>query len=277
MRTVISIPVHESYPCIVNQIENIKKFVPSCVGVVLHVSGDSYDKLYTDLVMLAKTNYPDFLYINPHRYKTFKAGESANVTGLASIWSHNFRYMSSIKEFDFYNMATSNELFVRSGLEDLMEKYSCQYHIWNPPTKNPRLIHPDSNRVEGFDKVLRDKYKCEFPEYGVCEGSFFPFHVWKRVADIVLDDLEPMLNGRPLGLNEYILPTLFFGLFPELYNSVIPETYVFGPKDYEPNALYVPENIVRDVKEGKHPYQFIVKRVPRIIDHPIRKFINSLV
>ena len=276
MKLVISIPVHECAPCVINQVESIRQFVPSCAAVVLHVSGDySEPNLYETLMTAAKKDYDGFLFINSTRHRTFKAGESANVTGLSTIWCDNFRFMSKIMNFDFYSMATSNELFVRSGLENLMEKYTCQYDIRNPPTRPDRIPHANSE----WETVLKNKYGCQYPEFGVCEGSFFPFHIWKRVSDIVLDELSQeslMPKNLPLGVNEYILPTLFFTLYPELYKSIVPETYVFGPKDYNPNAPWVLESIVRDVKEGKHPNQFVVKRVPRQINHPIRIFINNL-
>lgn len=276
MRLVISIPVHESPLCVLNQIDSIAQFVPSCVGIVLHISGDSDDNFYQYLLQASENKYKGLLYINSNRHHTHKAGESGNVTGLSTVWCDNFRYMSKIMDFDFYSMATSNELWVRSGIEDLIAKYKCMYDIRNPPSVSNRIPHANT----AWEKVLKKVVNCEYPEFGVCEGSFFSFEVFKKISDLVLDVLskeKDYMEGRPVvGVNEYILPTLIFTLFPELYNSIVPETYVFGPKDYNPNAPYIPESLVMAVKNGQYPNRFVVKRVPRDINHPIRKYINEM-
>jgi len=272
MKLVISIPVHESYPCVIDQVNNIRKYVPSS-AVVVHVSGDSDDSFYESLVAASKKDYDGFLFINPTRYKTHKLGEAGNVTGLSSVYCDNFRFISKIMDFDFYSPSTSNEMFVRSGLESLMEKYSCQFDVVNVPTRADRLSHP--SKYQDMANVLKNRYNCQYPEYGVVVGSFVSFDIWKHISDIILDELCKDF-GSPLALDEYVIPTLIFNLYPELYNSIIPETYVFCPKDYNPNAPYISEALIMDIRNGKYPNRFVAKRVPRDINHPIRVFINSL-
>lgn len=288
MKLVISIPVHESPLCVLDQVRNIHKYVPSCAAVVVHVSGSSENALYETLVDASRKEFNGFLFINSTQYKTHMPGEAGNVTGLSTIYCDNFRFMSKIMSFDFYSPSTSNEMFVRSGLENLIEKYSCQYFIYNPPTKVDRVLHVNFSE---WENILYNKYNCKYPEFGVCVGSFFHFDVWKSVSDIVLDKLsqerlfpigsswsfcrlQPDRAPIPIGMDEYLLPTLIFNLYPELYNSIIPESYVLCPKDYNPNAPFVPEPLILAVKNGEYPYKFVVKRVPRDINHPIRTFIN---
>jgi len=275
MKLVISIPVHESYLCVINQVDNIRKYVPSCVAVVIHVSGDSDNTLYDSLVTASKKKeYDGFLFINSTRYKTHKAGEAGNATGLSTVYCDNFRFMSKIMNFDFYSLSTSNEMFVRLGVEKGMEKYACQYFIYNPPTRIDRVLHVNFPEWE----IILKKYNCQYPEFGICVGSFFSFDIWKHVSDIVLDKLSQEISpkGSPIGMDEYLLPTLIFNHYPELYNSIIPESFVFCPKDYSPNAPFIPESLVLAVRNGDYPNHFAVKRVPRIINHPIRTFINQL-
>jgi len=285
MNVVISMPVHENYDCVINYLENVQKYVKTCRGVVIHVSGDSDISLYSNLVKASEDQFRDFLFVNPTRYRTSKPGEAGNVTGLSTVYSSNFRYISKLFKFDIYSLCNSNEMFVREGLDDLVNNNLYQFQVLNAPNNGKeRLPHPvggpDWNSGVGcWAEILKNKYNCEFPEFGWVVGSLMPFTVWERLSSIILDELSQedwLLKGGVLALEEYIIPTLIFKLYPELYEKLIPVSYVLCPQDYNPHAWSIPENLVLDIRNGVYPNRFSVKRVPRDISHPIRVFINKL-
>ena len=73
MSCVMCIPVHESQESVINHIENIRKYAPSCSAVVLHISGDSPDNFYEYLKKQSRA-YDGVVYIHPKRYKSFIYG-----------------------------------------------------------------------------------------------------------------------------------------------------------------------------------------------------------
>jgi len=277
MSCVMCIPVHESQESVINHIENIRKYAPSCSAVVLHISGDSPDSFFSYIENECLKKYDGYVYIHPKRYKTHKSGEAGNVTGLTTVWCDCFRQISQKIKFDHFIMLTSNELFVRRGLEEGIKNFSCQYPVVNPPWISNRVRNLAERGQKNIWEESLKKVGCVWPEFGVCEGSFFHYEVFKTCADIILDILNKEgIETDRIAHQEYIFPTIIFNKYPELYNSIIPETFVHGPKDYNPYAPIIPEKEILDVKNGKYKYRYVVKRVPRDINHPTRRYINDL-
>lgn len=258
-KIVISIPVHTAPLCVENQIENIKKFVPNS-AIILHVSGMHRDPRlpFPEQMNIIAARHPGFVFLNPTRYDTYKADEAGQVTGLSTVHSSNFNYISSIMDFDTFAIDTSNDFFVRKGIQHLFEKYDCGF--------SPVRFRPE----EFFHQptVERIKKVCAITtmEKGPQEGSFYPKEVFKEVAKKVAE-VSSFLDAE-----EAYLPTFAFNLFPELYNSCTGKHYVFHNGQHEA----VIQGDIDRIRSGAEPLQYSVKRVPRVIDHATRIYCNSI-
>lgn len=124
MKIVLSIPVHEQIPVIVDQIRNMLHFVPSGV-IVLHASSDS---LRDELNRIFHMN--DRVFINPQvEYSAW--GE------IVRCHLSNFEYMQSLLQFDYFVLHASNDMYIRFGVENYLARFSAGY------TKRV-ITHPDT-------------------------------------------------------------------------------------------------------------------------------------
>jgi len=267
-RTVVSIPVHECLPCIVEQIDSIKKFVKSSTAVVLHVSGDSSDEIYNSCVGLSQNTMKEYLYVNPTRFKSHKSDEAGSVTGLSSIFASNFEYIDNLVEFDTYALVTSNELFVNDSLDDLVENFSACF----PYRKIEECTRKDA---ELYGPTIKHFLDFKYHEIGVAEGTFYPREEFRKAAHMILNDypeIAPLVKGL-IPCQEYVIPTTIYNLYPELY-----EKTVFGNfTDHDGLSPYPSNEVILNIFNKKVPYKASVKRVPRVYDHPTRVFIRNLI
>jgi hypothetical protein len=258
-KIVISIPVHTAPQCVEDQINNIKKFVSNS-SVVLHVSGMPRDPRlpFGEQMKVIASRHPGFVFLNPQQYNTHKENEAGQVTGLSTVHSSNFNYISSVMDFDTFALDTSNDFFVRKGIEDLFEKYACGF----TPTRCPpdQFVHlPTMERI-------RAVIPLKTMEKGSQEGSFYPKEVFKEVAKKV-GEISTFLDAE-----EAYLPSLAFNMFPELYDQCSNNHYVF----HNPNHDAVTTEDILRIRSGSSPNQYSVKRVPREFQHPTRRYVNEL-
>ncbi len=262
-KVVISIPVHEQPLVVEDLVKNIQKFVPNC-SLVLHISGDSPSYFVNSIRAFAK-KYDGFLYLNPNSIRTFKADEAGLVTSLSTVHASNFRYMKSIMQFDTFCLNTSNDFLIRKGIENTLNNFDCGFSNINrcPPDK---FMSPPT--VANLRKVM-NVVTCE---KGSQEGSFYPFHVFDFIADKVYE-LMNVLGRTGLDGEEGYIPCMAFSQFPELYNSNSGHHYIYhNPAE----GGSVSMEYIHKVRNGELPHVYGVKRVPRIIDHPTRIYVNQL-
>lgn len=112
----ISIPVHENPDVIIDQISNIKKYVPDSL-IVLHISKSFYDN-YTDERLLGIEN----VFINPEHLVT-RWGD------VISPHLSNFCYIQAHTKFDYFVMHSSNDMYVRYGVDEYIKKYDAGFQI----------------------------------------------------------------------------------------------------------------------------------------------------
>lgn len=117
MTTLISLPIHERPEVVADQLENIKRFMPSSL-VMIHIS-KGFQGDVTGLQDLISWQYQGFAFINPERLNTAWAG---------MIQSHLSNFKAAVDaELDFthFAMHASNDMFVKLGAEEYIEKHGC--------------------------------------------------------------------------------------------------------------------------------------------------------
>ncbi len=114
MKIVVSVPVHEKPDVILDQINNIKKYIEKPI-IVLHVSKSFFGQYSLERL----NNIPD-VYINPENLDT--------------VWGDillphvsNYFYMREIELFDYFLFQASNDMFVRRGIEDYVGQYEAGF------------------------------------------------------------------------------------------------------------------------------------------------------
>jgi hypothetical protein len=262
-KVVISIPVHEQPLVVANHLENIRKFVPNS-SVILHASGDRPE--FQQEIRNICNQFSGFAYVNSTSYRTFAANEAGNVTGLSTVHASNFRFINNIiTDFDVFALETSNDMFVRRGVENSFNNFECGCGVIKDSPDNWR------NRNERITKIITGMEKfveLKFIEKHAQEGTFYPKKVFKQVSDIILDGMGGFLDSE-----ELIIHTLAYNISPELYENTVGGSYVFH--DYR-DASTKHEDI-HAVRSGSMPNKYAVKRVPRNINDACRNFINNLV
>ena len=255
-------PVHQSPLCVENQVKNILKFVPNSV-IVLHVSGSSPGLM--GQIMRFKSRYGDALQINPTSYNTYDPNEAAQVTGLSTVHASNIRYLASVTQFDVVAFETSNDFFVRKGIEHTFNAYECGCGVRKIPVEDFRISYPGT--IEYLSKVIEFKYA----EKAQQEGMWLPKYAALFVADKILE-LMAAYNIPQMAAEEATLANFAFNGFPELYDSNCGSHYVY----HDASEAAVNRPMIHRVRNGELPHVFSVKRVPRGMHDPTRQYVNEL-
>lgn len=263
-RVVISIPVHEQPAVVEDHLRNIKKFVPNCI-VVLHASADSGPDFYNKLKNISTGEFSDFMYVNDTSYHTHSPHDAGCVTGLSTVHASNFKYINSVNQnFDVFAIETSNDMFVRRGVENLFESYPAACGIKRESVESWKAMHVN---IASMLNLMGKFVDLKYIEKHATEGTFYPKEVFKRVSDIVIDGMGGFWAGE-----ELILHTLAFNAFPELYDTHYNGSYVFHNPDHSATLF---EDIDR-VRQGDLLHKYVVKRVPRNVNDACRKYVNKV-
>lgn len=261
-KIAISMPVHQSPLCVENQVQNILKFVPNSV-IVLHVSGSSPG--LKDQIMKFKPRYGDALQINPTSYHTYDPNEAAQVTGLSTVHASNIRYLASVTQFDVMAFETSNDFFVRKGIEHTFDAFDCGAGVQKVPLDDFNQRYPGT--IDYLSKVIEFKYAEKAPQ----EGMWFPKEVALFVADKILE-LMRVYSIPQMAAEEATLANFAFNGFPGLYDSNAGTHYVY----HDASEAAVNRGMIHKVRDGQLPHVFSVKRVPRGMHDPTRQYVNQL-
>ncbi|MEY0727006.1 hypothetical protein AB7254_07395 [Providencia rettgeri] len=292
-KLLLSLAVHENVDAIVDQIKNIKKYIPNSY-LILHCSHNLLHE-YKNEIYNCVSKF-DNVYINPQSLHT-------NYLDGTVLLAHliNLQYAESIQlEYSYLLLLGSNEMYVRSGVEQYIKSFESS-DGWQR-AENEQFD-------DGFSRALNDPYlslilrknnltlKKRAPE-----GTFYSnlqiqkspflsfiksynfkllllFYSNKPLAKLRVSTLTPMarlLNKlkvfnflSPLGYatEEFYLPSFFIG------HSKVTKPVCYMDWDNNLNISIEKINLIRDgMCEGK----FSVKRVNRNMDDPIRIYINKL-
>jgi hypothetical protein len=176
MRTLVSIPVHEEPEVVRQQLRNILDFFEDPV-VVLHVSrGFDVD--------------PESLLLSPRILLNSERFATGWGTGIcAKVHLSNLQFARNRCSFDYAVLASSNELYVRRGLEAHMSRF---------------LAGSTASDFSGWgwryacmlDRPLRRSLRANGisrPQVAQLEGSFFRADILDRMLQI----LEPLNLETP--------------------------------------------------------------------------------
>lgn len=284
MKIVYSLPVHERLDVVINTIENIKKYSPSAC-IVLHVSTG-----FIDFDSNAFARY-DYVYINPARHP-FLWGES-----LLNIHHSNYRYAKSvIGDFTHICLFSSNQLFVCSGFDVHVNNFQAGVQMLPFPKYYKRMLS-----ASPLFKAFMGKNGLKAYYKGHWEGAFFSKGLFEKIDSAIAEFF--LIDGLKLHLEEFVYPMLVAkycrgsqvsspgcymdiglhrGLRPlniELIDAiVIRSTKLKLSGSIRASKL---DNLMRILSGRTRIYRnvndlFMVKRVSRDTQDPLRQYINNL-
>jgi hypothetical protein len=249
---IYSLLCHESPECIDNLIDNIYKYNKNYqIKIVLHLNKKLFNNYSNEKVIINSIFYD----------------KNINHSSIIKAHLENFNLIKNKELFKFFIPLASNCMFIKNLNLDFkinfkLNNYTCKdnhlknYHpSWGINIlKNEKLLNFFKN-----NKIILHKRQHE--------GTILPFELINKIYDFIYQNKLFDLITFETKFEEILLPTL------EKYF-----TNIFMPqicKVYWKNQDYLPT--IEDINnELSNNHIFIVKRIPRDINHPIRKFINEL-
>jgi hypothetical protein len=247
-----NILVHESNECILNLIQNIKKYVLSPL-FILHVnpSFSFNSNIFSDI---------ENLYINSKRYD-YKYYDTQ-----IGIINSNYQYLiDNHIQFDYFVIIPSNSLCVKTGLENYISKFDAGFYHRKHDGTYGKLFKNE------YTFPIFKKYpdmQTEMKYISNVDGCFFKKDIYQKIYEMTKDTYDPNIR-IPCHHEEFLYPILLEYL-ETTKNIKLSDSICYI------NLSNLSVNINEIESTIKNPEHYFVKRVPRIINHPIRKYINSL-
>ena len=172
MELVISIPVHEKQYVVINQIKNIKKYVPSA-HIVIHISTEMKDcEALCDYI-----SQETRVYQNPQR--------------LLSGWGDiidahisNYKFIKGIIDFDYIMFHASNDMYILPGVEQYISQYDAGFHVHQ--IYKPSRWWPSAYALE--DSVLNEIIRLLNAKTIVAtqiESSFYRKELFEEIVAVI--------------------------------------------------------------------------------------------
>ncbi len=261
MKVCVSIPVHEAFEVVLNQVDNYRHFLLDCY-VVLHVSANN-PELKQQLLRHFKGSTQ--VFINP--------------ISMPTAWGWVFHtFLSNYGwvrrslglEFDYFVLETSNSLLVSSVPSNLLSQFEC---LMNIRTSQQQLAnHPQwwvakQSRIDPCFVRMCHELKIQDWFAARCEGCTFSVSLF----DGILAFCEKYYIYDPLE-DRYAREEIYFPtLVAHLTASVGPQlTLTEGEID-----IKMVETVRDYATKGMPCYG--VKPVTRKLDDPVRHYITGLI
>jgi len=263
-RICVSLPVHEQPAVILDQVENLRAFLPADTQVVLHLS----QSLGADPAAVAPL-LPDGVRVNPRSHAT-RWGDVLHV--------HNdnlsFAY-DELEPFDYVLLHSSNDLYVRSGAERHVATAPVGAAAF-PATDMAWTQAAAARRDEMLAAILADLGESQ-PHGSQIEGTFYAADLFAEMLERIQRRFRPG-EGEHYAREEIYYPTLASHLCQDafappvvywdarLQRSAVPAT-VWGLLDgtfADSVAAYDFDNM------------YAVKRVERVLHDRTRELIRAV-
>lgn len=270
----MSIPVHEQFAVVLDQVANVQKYNPSAT-VVLHVSKE----FKSGLLSRPKFVEADRLLINPTRLSTARQG-------LLPIHLANYLYARGKEAFDAFVINASNDMYVRPGAAGFIAAHDC---IVRPVPLPADSTWAHAEKAHGHSYLRRLLAHLGGGE--ICastpEGTALSRALMDEIVEVLTKRLPYESPPQAYPDEETVLPTIAARLATRTgLPFVMSEMTVGRPLDREmidavragtfrtPPKTFYGSRSTYPVYDGANV--FAVKRVARRIDDPLRVYIRGL-
>lgn len=172
MIIAVSIPVHEKPDVILDQISNVKKYIENVI-IVLHISKVFYEK-YEESTLDGNEG----VFINPEHLAT-KWGD------IVSTHISNFQYLCGVAQFDYFVMHSSNDMYIRSGIEDYISQFEAGFQIRKVFQKYSHWWPGDASFKDSQLDWIKQNCGQSMTVASQLEGSFYSFSLMKKIISVL--------------------------------------------------------------------------------------------
>lgn len=168
----ISIPVHENQQVVINQIQNIEKYVPSSI-IILHLSRDFEDSRE----LLRYIEMDDRVFLNPTRLES----------GWGNIMDahiSNFNFVKKNEDFEYFMFHASNDMYVLSGVESYITGYDAGFHIHKIYRKSRWWPGEYALEDQNLKAIMADIDAKEIVATQI-EGSFYKKELFEQIVNVI--------------------------------------------------------------------------------------------
>lgn len=270
-KIVFSIPVHEKYEVVLDQALNYLTLNPGC-AIVYHISQgfNEADSALSRKDFERIISNIDGVFINPQSIRT----------GLSDIiQTHllNFRYICSTIDFEYFSMCASNELFVKSGLYDLIRDYDCGVRFFKAADR-PEWVPAHYASKDSCLKAMMKAIDVDDIHPSNIEGSFYSKKIFSTICAVI----ESYYDYREMKV-KYPREEVYFStvLWPIIKNDETIRVYSqlftlvhwnIGTIRYDNMKIGIMD--VRKSQDATSPF-YSVKRIERKLDDYCRTYIRQ--
>lgn len=263
---IFSIPIHEKLEVVLDQVYNFKCFNPKS-AIVFHISkGFNYqDSHITKSRFEEEIKQIGDVYINPESVRT----------GFADIiQAHisNFKYISSILDFDYFSLCASNELFVKRGLYEHINIYDCgleKKSIENCIFKQSIIEDTD------LAKYTKGDYSKIF--FSHVEGTFYNKTIFSTIISKITDfyDYNCMQSAYPR--EEVYFSTILWSdeEFRKDVRVLEDALFTYVPWNRKNGKIDVRIREIKKILKKDSPF-YSVKRVRRSLNDYVRSYVRYI-
>lgn len=274
-RICVSVPVHENPAVVLDQVENIRAFMPAGTLIVLHLS-QTFGQRPVDVQKLM----PEGVLINPVCMPTAWGD---------FIQAHlsNIDFALSTESFDYVLLQASNDMYVRAGAGDYISKHDAGF--------NREVVRP--GKIWGLEDVALEDPALQsiVNEIGATElvssqveGTFYNAELFANMIALIRKHWQHG-EGEVYPREEIYFPTIANHwmkdaratpiIYSESTHSPITAGHIW--RLAEGTYRETPESLSQGIglHEGaRYDYENVygVKRINRIIDDPLRVMIRGL-
>lgn len=192
---IISIPIHEAAEVACNQADNIKKYVPNSL-IIFHIC-----KSYRNVEEIELLRQKENVVINPTRLET----AWGNI-----IETHicNFLYAKNHYIFQYFLIHSSNDMYVRRGIEKYIFSYRAGFHFREIENQNSYWVVARAARKDRLLNKIADggvKYASQI------EGSFYAFDIMDEIVTTLQRYMPFEKAMEPYTREEFFFSTLAAG------------------------------------------------------------------
>ena len=286
MRNLFLLNVSHSPECVLDQIQNIKKFVSDEEYIVIHISGSTKEQFLKeseekgiDFFSMEHEN----VIVNPSSVMTERG------VLLTEAFISSFDFAKEKFEFDKVVLNSSNQLYIRRGLKGHLAKHDAGVH---------RVISSGEGGMYSYQSWARDMDNAEhqflrdvFQEprrfyWSFHEGSFFKKQDFELISELFKRHFPKSLVSS----EEQTLFSLYNNIFTDsnasqttVWMNIYCDIQEIDAIDLIRNRRYKELESAVGTAFG-HPREamacgdhiFGIKRVERDINNKTRKYIQTL-
>jgi hypothetical protein len=248
--TIILLTCHESKECVIDCVENIFKFNKNiCIVINSALSEGELDDIKTE-----------------HVHVVDRPFESRRMVSLIRSHIELWDYIKKNNiQSQYLITLASNQLFIKHEIYDFMKIYKAGYYARGLDASTVESIQCNCKDKSFCQRYLDDLGLENFVHQSNHDGMFYRWDVFSNMMQYFDSFRDRFINHW---IEEFFYPAYLFKHIPKeemtdfsKYNCWPPEGGRF--------TLEQIQNVDREIF-------YIVKRIPREYDEPVREYIRSL-